>query len=552
MGFLGVALNGGTKAFARGIVIGGLLAGQLVAASVATATPVLDPIPGKQMQDAATSGSEAALQRLQGSDAVGTSIETSRAHWKGVSESSGFAAQSVVIARVDAYYDGIAAIPLAKAKKAPLLLTGTGALDVRVATEIKRILPAGKTIYIVGGTIAVSAATEQSLKGLGYQVVRFSGADASATALSIAKNVPSPKHVTIATHTSWYDAVTASTAAAVTGGAFVYSTDKTISPAVKAWLDALPAGVTKTTVGGPARESYASTHGALVGQDAFETAALTAEKFTPQPVRVGVATSKGFYDAMSGGAFAATVGMPLLLNPPETINFATNWSAEDHSATTKSVTIFGGKLALSEKVGEQAQDAATEKFISGEIVPAGEKQTVTHEQLAKIAIQPDWVESGAPTSFVYNGRMNDAEWEFCAWPSRWNICENASMAALNAREVSDREKQPGGIWPGSNSNGGKVDAYRHCSWNAYMAWQMGSKTAKGFADRHEMGPKPPNMSDELANRHHAMDYHNNALGRFFGQHARDQGLTGPEATKSFNTWCKIDLVPGGALQHLWY
>lgn len=456
------------------------------------------------------------------------------------------------MARVDAYYDGIASIPLAKAKKAPLLLTGTSELDSRVAGEIKRILPAGKTIYIVGGTVAVSAATEQSLKDLGYQVNRFSGSDASATALSIAKNVPLPKHVTIATHTGWYDAVTASTAAAVTGGAFVYSTDKTISPAVKTWLDGLPAGVTKTTVGGPARGSYASSHGSLVGQDAYETAALVAEKFTPQPVRVGVATSTAFYDAMSGGAFAATVGMPLLLNPPETINFATNWSAEDHSATTKSVTLFGGKVALSETVGEQAQDAATEKFIPGEIVPAGEKQSVTDERLSKISIQPDWVESGSPTTLSYSGDMNEAERDFCAYISRWDICENAWSASLNAREVSDREKQPDGIWPGSKSNGGKVDAFRHCSWNAYMAWQMGSKTAKGFADRHEMGPKPPNMSEELANRHHAMDYHNNALGRFFGQHARDQGLTGSEATKSFNTWCKIDLVPDGALQYLWY
>ncbi len=51
------------------------------------------------------------------------------------------------------------------------------------------------------------------------------------------------------------------------------------------------------------------------------------------------------------------------------------------------------------------------------------------------------------------------------------------------------------------------------------------------------------MSDELAHRHHAMDHPKNALGRFLGQHVRDQRLTGSEATKGFNTWRKIDVVP---------
>lgn len=123
---------------------------------------------------------------------------------------------------------------------------------------------------------------------------------------------------------------------------------------------------------------------------------------------------------------------------------------------------------------------------------------MTNQELAKIAIQPDRVESGSPTAFSYGGGMNDAEKDFCAWPSRWDIGANAWMASRNVREISDCEKQPNGIWPGSNSNAGTVDAYRHCSWNAYMAWQMGSKTANGFADRHEMGPKPANTTTPSA------------------------------------------------------
>ncbi|MBD0671235.1 hypothetical protein BU198_11115 [Streptomyces sp. CBMA156] len=80
-----------------------------------------------------------------------------------------------------------------------------------------------------------------------------------------------------------------------------------------------------------------------------------------------------------------------------------------------------------------------------------------------------------------------------------------------------------------------------------MTLMMGAKTVKGFADRHEMSPKPSNMSEETANAHHAMDYHSNATGRFFGQHMLDHMKDGPAVDyhAQIRTWCAIAVADEG-------
>ncbi|MFE7570629.1 hypothetical protein ACFU76_27305 [Streptomyces sp. NPDC057539] len=73
---------------------------------------------------------------------------------------------------------------------------------------------------------------------------------------------------------------------------------------------------------------------------------------------------------------------------------------------------------------------------------------------------------------------------------------------------------------------------------------MGSKTAKGFGDRNELGPRPPNMTEAEAERHHKMDYYNNARGRFFGQYARDAGMPINEAYVQTTRWCLLSVNDG--------
>ncbi|MBH1936669.1 cell wall-binding repeat-containing protein [Streptomyces sp. AV19] len=493
------------------------------------------------------------MTRIAGGDSIDTAVKVSRAHWKAISAADGNPAESVVIAQFDGYKDGLSAIPLAKAKKGPLLITEESSLDARVGAEIQRILPAGKTVYIAGGPGAVSSGVERSIRSLGYQTKRHGGADAVGTSLAVAREgIGTPRHVTIASADDWKDPLSAASAVAAADGALILSDGERLSPEAKAWLDGLPPAVTKTTVGGPARRAYPSTDGPVVGKNAVETSAFIADKFMPNPGRVALATTNGFRDGLAGGAYAATIGMPTLLNPADKLERGSGWFAEDHSASTKGVTLFGGTSALSGDVASAVQAAATEKFIPGELVPADEKPG-TAKDVAHLAIAPDWALDGKSLSSSggYSGGMNDAEYAFCKWPSRWSICTKAKGAADLAQYKANREKESGGMWPGSKGNGGKVDAYRHCSWNSVMAFHMGSKTAKGFGDRHEKGPKPPNMSESTAERHHLMDKYNNSWGRYFGQYARDVGMSTNEAVSHTTGWCLL-AVNEGTLDYMWY
>jgi hypothetical protein len=100
----------------------------------------------------------------------------------------------------------------------------------------------------------------------------------------------------------------------------------------------------------------------------------------------------------------------------------------------------------------------------------------------------------------YPGGMNEAEWNFCRWPSRYRICNKASNHAKVAGRAAEQR------FSARELHNGRGDAYRHCYWNARMAIDMGIRTAKGFGDRHEQTPGQPAIEKE-------MDLRNNTLGR---------------------------------------
>ncbi|WEV24504.1 cell wall-binding repeat-containing protein [Streptomyces sp. 71268] len=480
------------------------------------------------------------LTRIAGTDVTDTTVKISQARWKSVGATSGHSAEAAVITSSAEHHDGAVGIPLAKAKKGPLLTNSTDALDAKVALELTRILPSGKTVYLVGSS--VSAAVEKSVRDRGYTTVRFAGVTPTETSLKVARDGLSARgQVAVASADSWKDSVSAASAVAAVDGALILSDGPTLDVEARKWLDGLPDSTKVTAVGGPARRAYASTDTAVVGRDAIETSAFIADKFMPEPGRVGMTTTKDYRDGLSAGAYAAAESMPLLLNSPTVLDQGSKWFGEDHSASARNVTLFGGTSALSDPVGSAAKKAATEQFIDGEIVPAGESPG-TEDKVKDLVIIPDWADEA--TTRGYDGGMNDSEFDYCKWPSRWSVCKKAKDAATHAQAWANVEGKPGGAWPGSAGNGGKKDAYRHCIWNGKMALEMGSKTAKGFADRHEKGPKPPNMSEAVARRHHEMDYYNNAWGRFYGQYAQDAQIPSDQAYSQVKGWCLLSVNDG--------
>lgn len=120
------------------------------------------------------------VTRVYGTDAIGTAIAVSQAQFPNTGS-----AGAVVLARSDFFSDAAAGAPLAAEVDGPLLLTPgaslSSSLDPRVLAEIQRVLSVGRTIYVLGGDLALSPDIDTALAGLGYQVVRVAGADEYAT-----------------------------------------------------------------------------------------------------------------------------------------------------------------------------------------------------------------------------------------------------------------------------------------------------------------------------------------------------------------------------------
>ena len=265
-----------------------------------------------------TGGSQ--LTQLGGIDAIATSILIS-----GNAFPAALSAGAVVLARSDSFSDALAGAPLAAAVGGPLLITpGTplaAVIDPRVLAEIQRVLPVGGTVYILGGTLALSPNIDNQLTLLGYNVIRLAGINLYATAVLIAQRLGNPPVVFEATGLNYFDALSAVPAAIAAGAAILLTDGNVQAPETAAYLAANP-GDTRYTIGGALAAGGADPGAINVsGADLYATSAAVAARFFPNAHLVGFATSTGFADALGGGLFMATGGRfgPLLIvnpNPP--------------------------------------------------------------------------------------------------------------------------------------------------------------------------------------------------------------------------------------------
>ena len=242
--------------------------------------------------------------RLAGADRYATAAAVSRSSFPDGG------AGAVVLARGDAYPDALVGVPLAAARHAPLLLTHGTTLPTATLTEIRRVLPVGSTVYLLGGTDVVPASIGTQLVSLGYQVSRYAGVDRFATAVAVADALGDPSTVLLASGLDFPDALAAGPAATAVHGAVLQSAGSTLPPVTAAYLAAHPG--TSYAIGGPAAAAYPTAQPVL-GADRYGTAATVVATFFPAPITVGIATGLNFPDALAGAAQLATTGGPLLL-----------------------------------------------------------------------------------------------------------------------------------------------------------------------------------------------------------------------------------------------
>ncbi len=291
--------------------------------------------------------------RLSGADRYRTATAVSAFEWPQLPDD--FLAQTVVLARSDTFADALAGSALAAAKHGPLLLTASSSLNPFTKAEIMRLLPPAATVYILGGTGAISAGVEASITALGYHVVRLGGANRYATATLIADAItPHPLTVLAATGLNFPDALSAGAAAGgidLRGGSatVVLTADGALPTDTKSYLDGLehrtdPPMV--TAIGGESVAAIAGypTTSAVVGSDRYETSRLVAKTFFPEIVGAEMATGADWPDALAGGA----VGGPLLLTKPSALPPSVADEFDLGSGSIAQVLVIGGTGVVSD------------------------------------------------------------------------------------------------------------------------------------------------------------------------------------------------------------
>lgn len=258
-------------------------------------------------------------------------------------------AKAVVLARDDVYADGLTGSPLASAVGGPLLLTNPTMLSADARAAITHSLGAGGTIYLLGGTNAITPASATTLSGLGYHVVRLGGADRYATASLIADQIEATRtvdHIFLATGLNFPDAESAADAAAVNKGV-VLLTDGTALAAETSQWESAHTGMTVVAIGGSAAAADPSAT-PIVGADRYATAAKVAASVLPAPAGVVIATGANFPDGLAGAAYAAHFGWAMMLVAPGSTTLDAEQASYLHAASgsVKNLVTVGQTVAV--------------------------------------------------------------------------------------------------------------------------------------------------------------------------------------------------------------
>ena len=297
-----------------------------------------------------TPGGSAAVtpSRVAGADRDATAVAVSKTQFP-----SANSAPVAVLARNDVFADALAGGVLAAAKQGPLLLTPSAALDSTTQAELQRVLVAGGTVDILGGTSAISDSVASAITALGYHVQRIFGADRFGTATAIADALGDPSTVFEASGADFPDALSAVPAAIASHGAIVLTNGSSQASVTTAYLAAH--ATTRYAIGGPAAWADPSAI-ALAGADRYSTSAEVAETFFATAATANLASGVAFADALSGRcARRRCSGQPLLLVPPTGALGAgdTAYLSTRHGTVTN-LRIIGGTAAVSTPIANTA------------------------------------------------------------------------------------------------------------------------------------------------------------------------------------------------------
>jgi len=297
------------------------------------------------------------ISRVEGGDRYATSVEICNAAFPGGT------APAVVLASGQDYADALTGSALAGAAGGPLLLMAKDHLPDSVAREVRSLAPS--TIYIMGGTAAVSSAVEDSVRSLlpSARIVRLSGANRFDTSVLAAREVQSLSGVTkaiVVSGSAWADG------AAISGLAYakrypilLTATDNVPGSVSAFFAEAKPAstliaGGAAVVTGAVATTISDLTGGGvtrLSGADRYYTSSAIARHSVDVEGfgygQVYLATGAMYADALSGGVLAGVTEQPILLTGIDSCPDGTQAFLRERKAGIAGLTIFGGPSAVS-------------------------------------------------------------------------------------------------------------------------------------------------------------------------------------------------------------
>lgn len=259
--------------------------------------------------------------------------------------------QHLVLATSGLFPDALSGGPLAAAGGGSLLLTGGDGLDDRTSAALTELLPRGRTVYLLGGEVALDREVDAQVRALGYEPVRLSGLTRYETALAIAEELDGIRptsQLVFATGTTFQAALLGGAAAASVDGALVLTEGTSLPPVLDDYVE-VREELPRAAVGAEAAAAVPDAE-PIGGGDDYELSVNVARAFFDTPSRVLLASAGDFPDALAGGPLAGAMGAPLLLTDTQNLPGALIEYLTDDVADVTTADVLGGPVAVSQQV----------------------------------------------------------------------------------------------------------------------------------------------------------------------------------------------------------
>ena len=285
-----------------------------------------------------------------------------------------------VLARSDDFADALAGSSLGFGIGPLLFARSTGPIGRTTSNELQRVLPAGSTVYLLGGTAALPPTAEGEIRALGLVPVRLAGTTRELTAVAIAEELEQflaenefdqPNVAIVASARNWPDAVSAGSLGAWFGMPILVTPSFALDGAVRTFLasrdwDAVYVVGGTAAISEAVRASIRDAAGVasdrvlrLAGEDRSETTVAVSAEF------------ERVYSAL----FEAAFGQPGLPNVVAAVNLRRDDAFAHVLSTSALLGSIGGVFVPVEGVaGDEITDAAQAyvcRFPSAGIVVGG-------------------------------------------------------------------------------------------------------------------------------------------------------------------------------------